>query len=429
MLRILSLLLMVAGHMPDVSAQQLDTVRTAAPIASINSVEDAIALAMERSPLLQAADAKRRASLGEKAQASALPNPDLTLDVENAGGSGPYRGFRSSEITLGVSQRIETGGKRTARVNGATAGATSSEHEYAAARLDVTRDVTRAYAEVIGAARTVETEREQARLVDEVLRVAKERVAAGKEPVLHIRKAEVARTTATLALERASRQLGAAVRALSILLGAEVTEIVPDQRWYESIGEQRPVQSYKAIPNSPDHARWDSDIARSRAVVQLEQANAVPDVTLGAGVRHFRDTDDTAIVLGFTVPLPVFNTNRGAIDRAKQELVRTEAQARGARLALDAAVADAAEQLDLAWGEADTIRRIMVSAAEEAFAFARDGYAAGKFAFLEVLDTQRTYFDTRAKLNEALKEVHFRRADLERLIGARFEPSTSGSKP
>jgi len=52
--------------------------------------------------------------------------------------------------------------------------------------------------------------------------------------------------------------------------------------------------------------------------------------------------------------------------------------------------------------------------AEEAFQFARGGYDAGKFGYLEVLDAQRTLFDARRQFNEAVLDYHQQRAVLER---------------
>jgi outer membrane protein, heavy metal efflux system len=59
----------------------------------------------------------------------------------------------------------------------------------------------------------------------------------------------------------------------------------------------------------------------------------------------------------------------------------------------------------------------VVPAAEQAFRFARAGYAEGRFSFLEVLDAQRTLFDARAQLNDALRDFHTRRAEADRLSG------------
>jgi cobalt-zinc-cadmium efflux system outer membrane protein len=53
----------------------------------------------------------------------------------------------------------------------------------------------------------------------------------------------------------------------------------------------------------------------------------------------------------------------------------------------------------------------------QAAGFARGGYAEGKFGFLDVLDAQRSLFDARAQLNDALREFHTRHAEVERLRG------------
>ena len=50
---------------------------------------------------------------------------------------------------------------------------------------------------------------------------------------------------------------------------------------------------------------------------------------------------------------------------------------------------------DLEGYEANGLRRTVLPAAEEAFGYAREGYREGKFSFLEVLDAQRTLFETR----------------------------------
>jgi hypothetical protein len=60
------------------------------------------------------AKAQADAAEARARQAGASPNPELSLDVENFAGTGVFQGFRSTETTLAVSQRIELGGKRGA---------------------------------------------------------------------------------------------------------------------------------------------------------------------------------------------------------------------------------------------------------------------------------------------------------------------------
>jgi cobalt-zinc-cadmium efflux system outer membrane protein len=390
-----------------------------APVGAIRSVSQAVSVALTQSPALRAAEARADASRGDRRQAGLRPNPELAVEGENFAGSGPYRGARSLESTVGVAQRLELGGKRDARVAFADAGLTVSEREYEAARLDVIRDVTKAYAEAVAARRGVEIETDRRRLADEVLRIVRARVEGGKEPLVQVRRAEISQSRAVLAIEKARREAEIARRALATLLGLERVELVPDKVWFGAIGPAPAVTpaGTGAMAANPDFARWEAQIARGRAGLEVERAGAVPDVTIGAAARRFQETRDNAFVVTLSVPIPVLNRNQGAIQRAGSELVRTEVEARQARLTLEASLADAEERLITAWREADALRRTILPNARQAFGFAREGYTAGKFAFLEVLEAQRTLFDTQAQLNDALKEVHARRADVERLTG------------
>ena len=49
-------------------------------------------------------------------QAGLRPNPELGLDIENPTGSGSYKSADQMENTLTLSQLIELGGKRPARI-------------------------------------------------------------------------------------------------------------------------------------------------------------------------------------------------------------------------------------------------------------------------------------------------------------------------
>jgi len=49
--------------------------------------------------------------------------------------------------------------------------------------------------------------------------------------------------------------------------------------------------------------------------VVLENAKKIPDLTVSGGVRRLNENDDTAFVMGFSVPLPLFDRNQGALRR------------------------------------------------------------------------------------------------------------------
>lgn len=399
-----------------------------AGVVRIGSPDEAVDLALRRSPLVGSAEAATRAARGELRQAGLSPNPELSVTAENAAGTGQYRAARSLETTAELRQRLEVGGQRAARVGVAQSEVALAERELLAARLDLVRDVRKALADAVAARRAVAIEADRVRLAQETLRTARERVQAGRDTVLGERRAEVALSTAQLGRQRAERMAELTLRVLATLLAADTVELSRTDRWFDQIG---PVPDGAGTPQpeepsaNPDFARWNDALQRAQAALELERRRAVPDVTLGLGVRRYRETSDTAMLLSLSVPLPVFDRNQGNIARAGAQLSQTEFSADNARRTIATSLGQARTQLVIAWREATGLRQTVVPAAEQAFGFARTGFQEGRFSFLEVLDAQRTLFEARGQLNEALREFHMRRAEADRLAGAPNLPTQS----
>jgi cobalt-zinc-cadmium efflux system outer membrane protein len=86
------------------------------------SFEEASVLTLTRSPRLESSRWNVRIKEASAIGAAALPNPELTLDVENAFGSSEFRDLDAAEKTLSLGQRIETAGKRRKRIDLANQG-------------------------------------------------------------------------------------------------------------------------------------------------------------------------------------------------------------------------------------------------------------------------------------------------------------------
>jgi cobalt-zinc-cadmium efflux system outer membrane protein len=144
------------------------------------------------------------------------------------------------------------------------------------------------------------------------------------------------------------------------------------------------------LENSVDHKRQIASVNQAKSIIDLEKANAVPDPSFNVGIRELRQNNDQALVVGFSVPLPVFNINGGNIAKARAEAVKADADRRGLLLDKRDKFNDYTQQLESSYVAASAIKNEVLPQAEEAFSQARSGYNAGKFAYLEVLDAQRT---------------------------------------
>ncbi|WP_435641764.1 TolC family protein [Micavibrio aeruginosavorus] len=385
-------------------------------------LDQAIAWALDKSPVLAASSARADASNASRSQAGALPNPEISIEADNIYGDGPYEGMDSAEITYGVSQLIELPGKRGNRVRLADAERTKTHYARDSARLDLIRDVTIAFSEVTAAQQEVVILEEERNLAFEVYESVSAKVQAGKVPPIQKNKAQIELSSSDIALERARRNLNARAKVLEALMGGEIGRFKVSMDSLPELMEPQAYEVYHSrLQQTPDFKSLDADVLQAKAGLSLEKANSFPDPTLNFGIKNFEEDDTEAFVAGLSFPLPVFNMNRTGIKRAGHELNATILDQRGSQLALEATLVSVYNDFSSAFNEARALKTSVLSGAEESFRFAHEGYEAGKFDYLEVLDAQRTLFDARKQLNQSILDYHNKRAVIERMTAIHAE--------
>ncbi|WP_442678303.1 TolC family protein [Sphingomonas sp. ASY06-1R] len=385
---------------------------TTVPSASVLTLDEALVAAGARSPAVEASQSGIRIAQAQRAVAGLRPNPSLDTMSENVAGTGVYKGLRSSETTVGISLPLELGGKRSARVGVANAQLDRATLDAVIAQADLRLRVTQAYNEAVSAQRRAANAREQVGIAAEVLRAARVRVAAGRASPLEEQRADVARLNAEGAAERADRSAQVAVGNLARLIGRGAATL--DADWFariEGAGPRLPVRSEDTLAAAAAQA----DLTTATAQVRLARTQRVPDITLSASARRLEATNDTAAVFGVSVPLPLFNNGRAAVDLASAQRRQADAQRRVALLDAEQAIASAEVDVANAATSARNATGPTLAAAQEAARIARIGYREGKFGQLDLLEAERTLAETRAVAIDALAAYHDAQARLERL--------------
>ncbi|EGF31143.1 Heavy metal RND efflux outer membrane protein, CzcC family [Oxalobacteraceae bacterium IMCC9480] len=171
------------------------------------------------------------------------------------------------------------------------------------------------------------------------------------------------------------------------------------------------------LQHSPALARSRLEVMRRQALVQVERARQVPDITLSLGAKRDEQLGRNQAIVGVSIPLPLFDRNQGNL---LESLRRTD-QARDALTARQvhsaSELAQAHEQLDTARQQARLLQQQIVPGARSAYDAATTGFAFGKFSFLDVLDAQRTLLQARSQALQTLASAHRAAADIERLVG------------
>jgi cobalt-zinc-cadmium efflux system outer membrane protein len=392
------------------------------------TLRDALSLALERNPELAAFGKERFATEGALLQAGALPNPVLDISGDNLGNARKAEaGDRSTTIQIG--QLIELGGKRAARLRAAEASLDLAGWDYEAKRIEIVSLVAQRFVDVLAAQQRQTLAAEAAALTAEVSDAVTRRVQAGKVSPVEETKARLTQASAEVELEQARREGIAARNALGVLWAN------PSPGFEKAIGDLEKTLSLPAyeqlaerVRDNPDLARWSSEIERRRAGVDAERAKLVPDVTVTAGVTRFSQFDDHAYIVGISVPLPLFNRNRGGILEASRRLDKASDELRAAEGRVLTELSRAYQRLAAIDKEIGTLRTILLPGAQSAFDASTRGYQLGKFSFLDVLDAQRTLFQTRTQYLRALADYQRGVSEIERLVGGPLEASPQTTK-
>ena len=382
------------------------------------TLRQAMAGALLRNPELASFSYEVRVREARALQAGLPPNPELGVEVENFAGTGATRSFDAAETTVSLSQLIELGDKRTRRINVAELDRDLAGWDYEAKRVAVLTEVTRRFVNVITAQRRLDLAQQSLALTDQVFKAVGKRVDAGAVPAVERTRAGVLVATSQIEVQRAQRDLDESKIQLAAVWAQTSSTFDSVSGELQATTAVPPLEKLAArISQNPDLARWTVELAQRQAAIELAKANATPNVTASAGVRRLSDSDDTALVVGLSLPLPLFDRNQGGIAEARFSQAKAHQERRAAEIRVGTALKVAHRSASTAYAEATTLQEKVLPAAQEAFTAIDKAYQQGTVGLLEVLDAQRTLLEARKQHIDAIGNYHAAVAELEGLIG------------
>jgi cobalt-zinc-cadmium efflux system outer membrane protein len=380
----------------------------------------AVDIALRNSPQLAGYPLEFQAAEGRVQQASLLPNPEFSVDVENVWGDLP--GWSMAETTYSISQLLEVG-KRSPRIRMAESERGVLQHESDIVRLNVVADVKRGFINALSARKKLELNREGHRFAELLASGVTGRVSAGAVSPIEETRARVVLAVSSANVERSALEFEAARRELAATMGESTPSFESLAGDLDEDFSLPPADNVaERIQANPDVTRWIAERDRRNAVLEAERSMAIPNVTLTGGIRHFRENSDTTFVLGFSVPLPLFNRNQGAIREAEALRSKADTERRATELLLQSQVGQRQGALMAARREATLLREEALLGAQSAYDAVSEGYRLGKFRYLDVLDAGKTLVETRLRYLEAVTAFHLAKVDLERLLATREKP-------
>ncbi len=370
----------------------------------------ALQAAIDNSPTLSAARREIDAAQGALTQAGVYQNPSLDLEVEDL-----RSGMRSTTVTL--SQPLELGGKRSARVAAAERALEAIRVRSEATEAQLKADVTAAFLSALLSQERVRLAQESLNIARSGSQAASKRVQAGKVSPLEETRSKVAEANVRLELVQAQGELAAQFQELRALLAGGMPFDALDGNAL-LLPTLPPIDVLQArVENSPTMRQARLETSRLSALADLEQAKRKPDIAVSLGMQRSQQDGRSTAIVGVSIPLPVFDTNRGNIIQSLRLRDKSEDDARALELRLRADLAIARQRMEIASQEVAAVSAEILPSAQLAFNAATQGFELGKFEYLDVLDAQRTLLQARSQYLRSLGESHRAAADVARLLG------------
>ncbi|AOX62336.1 cation transporter [Stenotrophomonas sp. LM091] len=389
------------------------------------TLDDAIARVAQYHPDLRLAQAQRPVWEARRDAAGLSPPLTVGVELENALGTGEARGVDAAEVTVTLAGVLERGGKLDARRAVAQANLDSLAPQRETARLDLMAEVARRYLAVTDARqqlRIAETDIEQRR---RAVAAARLRLQAGASPESVLMTAQAMLAQAELDRDRATQMDQSARAALSALWhqrdpGFDVVSGDPMQL--------PALQDFAVLADelqrTPELAVLAGERRIREAQVQLARTEARPDVSWQVGVRNSRDTRDTSLVAGFSLPLGSVRRAEPEIRAAEAELALNSVEREARGLQLYATLAEAHGRYLTSRLEVTRMARDVLPQLKRAENAAEKAWRAGAISYMEWAQLQAMRIEARQRQLEAAIAAQTALIEIQRLTGQSMVAAT-----
>lgn len=391
----------------------------AAPVPCMQSAltfENAVSLSFSRSPQLRISGSEIQEKYGQRIQAGLFPNPIFAYSLDGLGGNTAFQNNEGMESSYTLSQLIELGGKRCLRSDVAKYEYFAAIAGYEITCVQLLNQLLKAFVEVAAAQELLRIAEEQKQISLQVLNAVAAKVEAGKASLIDQNKSKIAFAHSEITLTRARADLKNAKQNLSILWGCSCPNFdFVEYPFFEVQGPASFEGCCAKLKNNPELIQTQYIYLASRHNLNLEKSIRIPDVTVTVGYESEQCIRNGGLIVGVSLPLPVFDQNQGNIHTARSQITKVCDVYAQLQLLLQNRLAYAHRELFSAFQEVERFKSTVLKAAVESFEFAREGYQEGKFDYLDMLDSQRTLFEVQVSYIDALLNYHQKHADIEYL--------------
>ena len=400
------------------------------------TVEDLVRTGLARNKNLLAIRERIAEAQGTRTQAGVRPAP--VLDLKGATGK-PLGSYGEEQYGAGLSQNIETFGKRSRRIQVANFGVTQAEADLQEASASLAYEIRSAAAERHAEQQKLALLDDAAKVNAEAQRLTDARVREGDVALLEANLLRVETNRALVLKGSAQARLATAESNLRRLSGLLAGEALAPTDYVAPPVENLDALKTKALESRADLRSARLQEAQSQAGIELARANGKPDVDISVGyIRQYSQFDglfgttptgsiaplrDRGDILSFGVSIPIRSSRsvRGDVQAATARTSGVRLRREYLERSIPIEVESAYQRWTAANESMELLRSGVVDPSTSNLQVIREAYKLGQLRLLDVLNEQRRLVDTELAYIDAQTDAARSWAEVQRAIGGNLQ--------
>jgi cobalt-zinc-cadmium efflux system outer membrane protein len=389
---------------------------TAPPAKRSITISDAVSIFLRQNLQLVAARYDIDTVDAEKLTARLRPNPQISVGFSDIPLDFRENFAKPQTFSYGISQTLELGGKRDKRINEATANSELARAEFQIVVWQLTNDLKKKFYAVLLADSLLKLAQENQQTFAEIIKHTTEVFQLGEISGLDLQRLEIEKFKFDTDVANSERDYELALRDLRVTLGGDYRamdiQVVGAIDYYQPYDFSLADLREKALAARPDLKAAQLSERAADASISLQDAQRIPDLTLGAGIEQVPQAGNT-YNFGVGIPLPVHDRNQG--ERAKALIQKMKAQ-NDQRLITNQVLSDvdkAVVALEIQKRRVELYRTGVLTKVDDIQRLTEFSLKAGESSTLELLDAIRTRRETLAGFYQTLFDYQASLLDLE----------------
>ena len=292
----------------------------------------------------------------------------------------------------------------------------------------------------LAAQETVSLRRDLMKIAQDAVETAHQLANVGQADAPDVLQAEVEAEQTKVEYATSQRTYIQAFEVLAALAGKPDLQPSPLQGNLEDWPKLDPAQTIETIVrDSPMVKRAQQSVEQAEAKLRSARREAIPDLSLRAGIRQDNELlNDASIrptrvgLVGFAtigVNIPIFNRNQGNVAAAKADVERAQEEVMRVQLSLRRSTQPLLQNYLAEQDEAGRYKSEMIPRATRAYQLYLNKYRQMASAYPQVIISQRTLFQLQVAYVKALENLWMNAMSLQNftLSGGLDAPMPSGS--